>query len=65
MIIPKAKENGIIAGLVAVSFALSFAASVLPAVSSLSEGTRTIILTVAISAVASLLFPVEDSNEEV
>ena len=65
VIIPKAKENGIIAGLVAVSFVLSFAASVLPAVSSLSEGTRTIILTVAISAVAALLFPVEDSNEEV
>ena len=42
---------------VLVSFAASFVAGILPVVSQISEGTRTIILTVAISALAALLFP--------
>ena len=65
VIIPKAKDSKVLAGLVAVCFALSFAASKAPVVSSLSEGTRTIILTVVISAVAAILFPVSDKDTEV
>lgn len=58
IIIPPSRRSGIIAGLVAVSFAASFGASVfLPCI---SEGMRTIILTVAISAAAALLFPVKE-----
>lgn len=57
VIIPAAKKDKVIAGLIAASFTLSFAASVLPIVSSLSEGTRTIILTVAISSFAAIVFP--------
>lgn len=62
VIIPPARKSGIIAGLVAVCFALSFAASRLPVISDLSEGTRTIILTVVIAAAAALIFPRKDEE---
>lgn len=61
VIIPPARKNRIIALFVLVSFAASFAATYLPLISQLSGGTRTIILTVLISAIAAILFPV---NEE-
>lgn len=61
--IPPAKKDKIIAALVVISFVLSFVASKLPVVSDISEGTRTIILTVVISAVAALIFPKKDEEE--
>lgn len=61
VIIPPARKNRVIALFVLVSFAASFAATYLPLISQLSGGTRTIILTVLISAIAAILFPV---NEE-
>lgn len=68
VIIPKARESKIICILIIICFALSYGASVLPMISALSEGTRTLILTVGISAVAAILFPVnqytEDENEQ-
>ncbi len=64
IIIPPARKNKIVLGLIAVCFLLSYLASVIPVVSNLSEGTRTIILTVIISSVASLLFPRNDEDEE-
>lgn len=57
IIIPPAKKSRVIAGLVAVCFAASYALSVIPLVSTLSEGTRVIILTVVIASGAALLFP--------
>lgn len=63
IIIPPARENRIIAALVLISFLLSWLSSILPSVSSLSSGTRTIILTVLISGTAALLFPHEESGE--
>lgn len=57
IIIPPAKKDKVVAAIVIVCFASSYAFSVLPVISSLSEGTRTIILTVVISAAAALLFP--------
>ena len=54
----------IVAALVAISFALSFACTYLPGISALSDGTRTIILTVAISCAGALLFPVKTQSEE-
>ena len=63
VIIPPARKNKVVAGLVALSFVASFACSVLPLVSALSDGTRTIILTVVISAGAAILFPVSKENE--
>jgi len=57
VIIPPARKDRIILGLVAVSFGASYAASRLPWISSLSSGTRIIILTVILAAVAAVLFP--------
>lgn len=59
IIIPPARKSRIVAGLVLISFVLSFACEHLPGVSALSGGTRTIILTVPISAAAAVLFPVK------
>lgn len=61
--IPPAKKDKIIAVLVVISFALSFAASQLPVISEIAEGTRTIILTVIIAGAAALLFPRKDEKE--
>ena len=59
IIIPPARKSRVIAGLVALSFALSLACRFLPWVSSLSDGTRTILLTVAVASAAAILFPVQ------
>lgn len=66
IIIPPARKSKIVAALVAVSFALSFACNYLPGIASLSDGTRTILLTVLISGAAAVLFPVKDqeANED-
>ncbi|NLL45508.1 MAG: AzlC family ABC transporter permease [Clostridiales bacterium] len=63
IIVPPAHKNKVIAGLILICFASSYAASWLPIVSNLSAGTRTIILTVAISAMAAILFPVKQRKE--
>ena len=55
---------GIVAVLVALSFALSFVCNYLPGIASLSDGTRTILLTVLISCGAAVLFPVPTQAEE-
>ncbi len=49
IIIPPARKDKVVAVLVAISFALSFACNYLPGISALSDGTRTILLTVLIS----------------
>lgn len=60
IIIPPCKKDKVIACLVPISFALSALFAYAPLFSSLSEGNRTIILTVVISAAAALLFPVKE-----
>ncbi len=62
IIIPPARQNRVIAGLVAISMAASFAAANLPMLSSLSSGMRTIVLTVVIAGAAALLFPVKEEQ---
>ena len=64
VIIPPAKQNKVVAVLIVLAFASSFAATCLPWISSLSDGTRTIILTVVLSAGAAILFPVPVKEEE-
>ena len=44
------------------SFIASLVFSIVPLVASLSPGTRTIILTVAISSIAALAFPVSEEE---
>ncbi|MGI6109326.1 MAG: AzlC family ABC transporter permease [Eubacteriaceae bacterium] len=63
VIVPPARKNKVIAGLIAVCFAASWAATYLPGISSISSGTRTIILTVVISAAVAILFPKDDVEE--
>ena len=58
IIIPPARKDRVIAGLVAVSFAASFVISYLPALAAVSSGVKTIVLTVALSLAAAVLFPV-------
>lgn len=60
IIIPPARKSRVLAGLVAVSFICSFAAGRL--FPDLSEGTRTVILTVGLAAAAAVLFPVKDEE---
>ena len=62
IIIPPGRKNKVIAGLVAISMAASLAMSVLPVVSHISSGMRTIILTVVIAGIAAVAFPVKEEK---
>lgn len=64
IIIPPARKDRVIAVLVLVSFAMSFAFAKLPLLAGLSSGTKTILLTVVISSAVALLFPVKQDQEE-
>lgn len=63
VIIPPARKDKIIAGIIVFCFAASFAAAYLPLISELSSGMRTIILTVVISAAAAIIFPKKQTRE--
>ncbi len=60
--VPEARKNRVVLGLVITSFVASLACAYLPLISQISEGIRIIILTVVISLVAALLFPIKESN---
>lgn len=60
--VPEARKNKIVAGLVAISFAASYAFEKLPYIREISSGIRTIILTVVISLAAALIFPVKEDE---
>ena len=62
VIIPPAKKDKILAGLVVFCFAASYALARLPIVSAIPEGTRILILTVVIASAAALLFPRKDEE---
>ena len=62
--VPPSKTSKVIAGLVLVSMALSFAFNRIPVFDGISSGIKTIILTVAISAAAALLFPIREVKED-
>lgn len=64
VIIPPARKSRVVAVLVGLSFAASYAAGVLPVVSGWSEGTRVILLTVVLAGGAALLFPVKEESED-
>ncbi len=64
IIIPPARKDKVVAVLITLAFLLSFLASCLPVISSLSEGTRTIILTIVLSAGAAALFPHKEEGIE-
>lgn len=62
VIIPPARKSRILAGVVLISMAASFAFTKLPLVSALSPGTRTIFLTILIAGGAAILFPVKEDE---
>ncbi len=62
VIIPPARKSRVVAGLVGLSFAASYAAGVLPVVSGWSEGTRVILLTLLLAGGAAALFPVREED---
>lgn len=62
IIIPPTRKDRVVGALVIVSFAASFAFSVLPLLAGLTEGTRTLTLTIAISGLAAALFPVKSAE---
>lgn len=62
VIIPPARKNRVIAALVVISMAASFAFANLPVVSAVSPGMRVIILTVVLSAAAAYFFPVKEDD---
>lgn len=57
VIIPPSKKDKVVAGLVILSFAASWAAANLSFLARISNGTRTILLTVLLSAAAAIFFP--------
>ena len=64
IIVPPARQNKVVLGLVLLSFAASFLASNWALLAGVSSGVRTIVLTVAISLGAAVLFPVKDGEQE-
>lgn len=64
IIIPPARDNHVIRGLVVIAMACSFLFTKIPVIKTISSGMRVIILTVLISGVAALLFPIQDEAQE-
>ena len=62
VIIPPARKNRILAGVILISMGCSFLFTKLPFVASLSSGIRTILLTILISGGAAILFPVDEEE---
>lgn len=60
--IPVAKKNPVVLGLIIISFVVGWGSSLIPFLSSLSESTRVVLLTVAISVLAAVLFPVDEGE---
>ncbi|MBR4083981.1 MAG: AzlC family ABC transporter permease [Lachnospiraceae bacterium] len=63
VIIPPAKKDKIIAGLIIVCFGASYTATLIPWLKDRTDGTRTIILTIVIASLAAILFPREVAND--
>jgi len=64
IIIPPARGNKIISGLILVSMLLSLAFAKLPLLNEISVGFRIIILTIVIAGAAAVLFPIKEDADE-
>ena len=63
-IIPEGRKSKIVAGVIIVSFVLSYIFSTLSVLKGISSGIKIMILTVIIATVAAILFPVKEENHE-
>lgn len=64
VIVPPARKSRVLLGVVLAAMAASCLAEALPWISQLSSGARTILLTVGIAALAALLFPLKEREQE-
>lgn len=63
IIIPAAKANRIVCGIVCVSFLISFAVSKIPFFDRMSDSMKISLLTVIIAGIAAVLFPIKDEDD--
>ena len=64
IIIPPAKKSRLLAGLIILSMLLSLLFSILPFLSKIPSGTAILLLTIAISAAAAVLFPIKEGETQ-
>ena len=64
VIVPPARKEKIVAGMIGASMAASFLFSHLPLIGGLSSGMRIILLTVVIAGAGAVLFPVHEEEEK-
>ena len=64
IIIPPARKNKLLAGLIVVSMILSLLFRIAPLLSEIPSGTVILVLTIVISAAAAILFPVKEENHD-
>ena len=64
IIIPPARKNKVVLGLVILSMLASYLLNVLPVVRNISSGMRIIILTILLSGAVAILFPIEEEKNE-
>lgn len=62
IIVPPSRDNKILGAVVIVAMLVSLSVEYIPVICNISSGTKVIILTVIISAIAALLFPVKDEE---
>ncbi len=63
IVVPAAKKNKILLGVVLVSMLAGFAFYKIPVFDAISSGTKTIILTVVIALIAAIVFPVKEEQK--
>lgn len=64
IIVPPARRNRAVLGAIIASFVLSGVCAIVPVIKELSAGTRTILLTIVISAVVAWLKPIKEDDEQ-
>lgn len=64
VIIPPARENKVIAGIIIVSMVLSLMFTKIPVLNSVSPGFRIILLTLLIAGISAALFPVKEAETD-
>lgn len=64
IIVPPARKNKVIAGLVVISMASSFLLEKATAGIGISPGIRTILLTIVIAGLAAVLFPIKEEEQD-
>lgn len=64
VIVPSAKGNRVLGGLILISMTMSLLFSMIPLLSQISSGFKIIILTLLIAGTAALLFPIKETANE-